>query len=385
MSCAILPVFTKESPEIGLRALSPDAAVDLLEQLGMVAPREKLRNLAQSLVYHPLALTGFARVAKRVGNNWESLLSGLGTDPSKVFHSLVDEIRKHLPNRQHSKAILKYASLLPEGAPLGILNWLLLSEEEKATLPTNEVDLVAQVLTLADWSLLIWDSQAGSIRLHALLAEYFGELLADSEKDSIHSRAASWYEASAIGSGGVGVNHWVLALRHTIFAKDAECAYRIIFKSSTESLSLLERLVFNGHLWECAELLAGLQAVATGLQKAQCILARAQILNDLELPRRALADVQDATVLLLAEGETGWLPLQSLLAQSYGLQGVIHSATGRATNALPFFNQAVSLFESLILEAKNYESDLAKTLANRGLAKWACGDWTPPPKTTNER
>lgn len=375
VSCTILPVFPKDSPEIGLRALSPDSAIELLERLGMVAPREKLGNLAESLVYHPLALTGFARVAKRVGRNWESLLSGMGTDPSKVFHSLVDEIRKHLPNRRHSEAILKYASLLPEGAQLGILNWLLQSDVEKALVPEKEADLLALVLTLADWNLLIWDSQARSVRLHALFAEYFSELITNSEKDSIHSRAASWYEASAIGSSGVQMAHWVLALRHTISAKDAERAHGIMFKSSNGSQSLFERLVFNGHLWECAELLACLQTIAAGLQKAQCILARAQILNDLELSHRAMADVQAATELIMTQGEKGWLPLQALLAQCNGLQGVIHIETGRATDALPFLNRAVSLFETLMIQAPECQSDLAKTLANRGLAKWHSGDW----------
>jgi hypothetical protein len=376
LSCTILPVFTKGRLASGLGALPPEAAIELLEKLGMVAPKEKLRNLAESLVCHPLALTGFARVARRLGSGWESVLAGVGSDPTKRFHSLVDEIRKHLPNRQHSEAILGYASLLPEGAPVGLLNWLLQSEREDTIDPVDEASLLAEVLTLADWSVLVWDAETHSVLLHALFAEYFSELIANQEKDSIHSRAASWYEASAVDPGDQGIKYGVLALRHTMAASDGERAFRIMFlRGLNDSPCLLERLVANGHLWECAELLATLQAIAPGLQKAQSMLARAQILNDLELSQRALADVRVATELILAQADTGWLPVQALLAKCNGIEGVLHIESGRATDALQCLNRAVSLFETLIVQTRSYHVDLAKTLANRGIAKWATGDW----------
>jgi tetratricopeptide (TPR) repeat protein len=374
VDCTILPVFPKDNPEIGLRALSPDAAVELLERLGMVAPREKLRELARSLVYHPLALTGFARVAKRVGANWETLLSGRGTDPSRVFHGLVDEVRKHLPNRDQSESLLKYASLLPEGAPLGILNWLLRGETVDGA--ARDPDLLSQVVALADWNLLIWDSQECSVRLHALVAEYFSELIPESEKCSIHCRAASWYEDQARIAGATAArgNYGVLALRHAITARKPDQALKIMFSGSQSTPSLFDWLTFNGHLWECAELLASVQEIGIGLNKVQCILARAQILNELELSHRALADIQQATSLILSQREPGFLPLQLALARCYGLQGLIHSETGRATDALPFLDKAVGLFESLAQRTMDSQLDLAKTLANRGLGKWNCGD-----------
>lgn len=373
VSCAILPVLPENTPELGLRALPLDASIELLEKLGMIAPREKLRELAETLVGHPLALTGFARVARRLGGKWESLLVSKGTDPSRVVHSLVDEIRKHLPNRQRSEAILKYASLLPEGPSSEILGWLLQSEPEYVLKPVSDTDLLPLILNLADWNLLIWDPVTQSIQLHALIAGYFAEPIAHTVKISIHRRAAIWYEAQA--STSPTIQFGVLAIRHALHAKDLELAYRAMFHSYDGSQSLKQRMICHGHLWECAELLASIQAISTGVRRAQCILTRAQILNDLELSSRALDDVHTAARLLLEQGEAGWVPVQTLLAQCYGLEGVIHLETGRASDALPLLNKAIDLFMRLGDKATNGQLDLIKTTANRGLAKWSCGDW----------
>lgn len=374
VSCAILPVFPAGAPEIGLQSLFPDAAIELLHRLGMVAPREKLRRLAESLVGHPLTLTGFARVAKRLGNKWEPLLASKGTDPSSVFHSMVNEIRKHLPDRRRSEAILEYASLLPEGASLGILGWLLRSEPANALHSADNTDLLPLILTLADWNLLTWNAADDEVRLHGLMAAYFLELVGPKEKDSIHLRATIWYETQTRAAGDE-MRCGILAVRHAVSAKDAERAYRAMFQASAETGSLYEQMMLHGHLWECTELLESLEAASTGTQKVQCTLARAQILNELELSHRALEDLHAATHQLLAEKETERGLSGVLLARCEGLEGAIHLETGRATNALPLLDRAITRLEALAEDSGVNQMDLVKTLANRGLAKWGCGDW----------
>lgn len=375
LECSILPVLPKNASEVGLQALAPDAAIDLLERLGMVAPRGRLLELAKSLVCHPLALTGFARVAHRLGSHWESLLSGKGTDPSRVFHSLVDQIREHLPNRALSEMLLKWAALLPEGASLDLLEWMAGQETGKAGGTASQTDLLTQVLALADWSLVTWDAAAGSIRLHSLVAGYFSELMSAEERGGIHSRASQWYEMRAAKARGAEMSDEIFALRHALFAREGTRAFDIMFEEHGSWRCLCDRMTGEGHLWECAELLAALQESVSDLQKVHCIMVRARILNDLELSKRVLADVQMATRLVQAQGDTKWRPLKVLLAQCYGLEGIIHMETARATDALRLLEQAASLFEELAAEAPEFRPQLATTLANRGLAKWGCGDW----------
>lgn len=376
VNCAILPVLPKGSLERGLPALSQEAAIELLTRLGVLAPIEKLDQIARTLVNHPLALTGFAQAASHIGDKWESLLFGKGTDPSQVFHRLLDETRKHLPDRGRSEQLLKIASLVPEGATLSALEWVI--KTDTLFNSSLQTDLLSQVLALADWNLLIWDSNTNSVRLHALVAEYFAELLELSEQNNVHRLISKWYESKAMEAGMTdeGASNRIFAVRHLISAKDSQQAMFLIFESDAGNPNLVDWLSFNGHFWECAELLQSIQNIAEDLEQVTCILTRAKILHELELSHLTLPDLRHALKIILAQDTKATPFLQVLLAQCYGLQGLIHLETSKASEALLLLDKSVLLFESLGKITNDYVIDLAKTLANRGLARWCCGDWT---------
>lgn len=375
VDCAIVPILPKDSIEHGLPALSEDAAVELLTSLGVIAPIEKLREVAKSLVNHPLALTGFAVVAEKRGVKWESLLSGKSKDPSRVFHQLLDETRKHLPDRLRSELLLKIVSCIPEGVTLEALEWLIKSKELYKKSLTS--DLLAQVLILADWNLLIWDSNAQSVRLHALVAEYFSELLELSEQYTVHNFISKWYELKANETGMTpeGASNRIFAVRHAISSKDSQRAMRLIFESDAGNPNLVDWLSFNGHLWECSELLQATQHIADDMDKITCILTRTRILHELELSQLILPELKNAEELILTNNIKTAKFLQLALAQCYGLQGLIHVETSKASDGLPLLDKSVALFESIGRTTNDYIVDLVKTLANRGLASWCCGDW----------
>jgi tetratricopeptide (TPR) repeat protein len=374
VNCAILPVFPDGDFQAGLRGLSPEESVVLLSKLGMIAPAEKLRELAASLVCHPLALTGFASVACKVGVQWESLIPTGGLDPSNSFDSLMRKVREHLPDSQRSERLLTLCAFLPEGATIEMLSWMMHAHFNS---PTESVgSLLARALMLADWSLLLWDRQTSTARLHGLIANYFRGLLTDAEIIAIHNRAATWYQqcASRCERGNRATDQ-ILAVRHFVKAKESRQAASVLLGPAHVEPPLFDWLLANGHLWECSELLAGIESVSSDVEAIHCIIARAHVLHLLELPQRALADVQRATTIILAQSGSRQFMLQSVLARCYGLQGLIHTETGKASDALPLLDKAVVIFQSFGCLAREARFDLGKTLANRGLARWSCGDW----------
>lgn len=372
--CTILPIFPKASNVHGLNGLTTQEAVDLLVQLGMVAPKEKLSILAKSLVCHPLALSGFASVAKKIGKNWETLLFDKDNDPTRVFHNLVDEFRKHLPNREVSEFILKYASLLPEGASLDLIKWLL-KKEVSLNQTTKEFNLLALTIALADWNFLIWDPVDESIRLHSLVAEYFLKLIDDSVRNEIHFHTAIWYETKSDESENFAINYKIFAIRHFLQANDGQKAFDVMFKTKFDNKNLYDNLITRGHLWDCSEFLQEIAKQVYGLQKVQCILSRTYLLNELELSHLAFSDMQIATTIILMNNDLKWPPIQIMLAKCYGFQGIIQNETGKATLAISFFNKSINIFDSLDFLPSENIIDLAITLANRGVAKKATGDW----------
>jgi tetratricopeptide (TPR) repeat protein len=373
VACTILPLLPTDACDTGLQALPPEAGAELLLDLGVMAPREKLVQLAESMFGHPLTLTGFARVARRLGSKWESLLASQGRDPGSAFHSLVDEIRKHLPDRPRSESILRYLSLLSEGASLGLLGWLALSEPVNVLRPPDNDTLLPLILMLADWNLLTWNPADEEVRLHGLMAGYFIELLEPAQRESIHRRAAVWYAAQDREGGDM--RDGILAVRHALDANDTEAAHVAMFQASGETRSLYHRMLSNGHLWECAGVLETLHAQSVGTRKAQVVVAWGQILYDLELPRRVLGAVQEATQMLLARDGPRLPEVEIVLARCFGLEAVIHLETGRATEALPLLERAAGMLHKLAEAGNASREDFITTVANRGRAKWSVGDW----------
>ncbi len=373
VACAILPVLPADGRETGLQALPPDQAAELLLRLGVDAPREKLLQLAESMVGHPLTLTGFARVARRLGTKWESLWANRAIDPSIAFHSLVDEIRNHLPDRERSEVVLRFASLLSEGASLGLLKWLTVTEPANVLLAQNEPDLLPLILMLADWNLLVWDPETEEIRLHGLMAAYFVDFLKPAERESIHHRAAAWYATKDREGGDMRLG--ILAVRHAMSANEPDSAFLAMFEAGGDTRSLYQRMVSCGHLWECASLLEDLLNKLTGTARAKVVVAWGQILNDLELSQSALAEVKEAARTLLAEESPRSPENDVLIARCLGLEGLIHLETGRASDALPVLDRAAGIFRTFANSGMASEDDLMRTVANRALAKWSTGDW----------
>jgi len=373
--CTIVPVFPQGNNEIGLNGLTDVEAIKLLKSLGMIGSNEKLKNLAKSLVCHPLALTGFARVANKLGKDWASLLFEKDNDPSRVFHNLIDEIRKHLPNREISEFVLTCASHILEGASIELLKILIEKNSRILNKNREELNILVLVLTLAEWNLLIWDNDLKIVRLHSLVAEYFSKLISDNQKKEIHNSIALWYNTESVENSALGSNNRILALNHLLLAEEGKKAFDCMFDRGYDNVNTFDWLISQGHMWECAEFLHNISGKVSDIEKVHCILARTQILNELELSHLALLDLQLATAIILMSQNSNWPPIQILLAKCYGFLGIVHNETGKASTAISFLNKSIKIFDSLdVLNDENI-IDLIITLSNRGLAKNSTGEW----------
>lgn len=369
LACAILPVLPSGAkPVAGLGGLSPKDAVSLLKELGVVAPEEKLLSVAQSLVCHPLTLTSFAKVAQRIGANWESLLLQRAHDPTRAFWHLMEEVRRRLPDSQTSERVMQVIAQLPEGASLALIDHLM-GKNPGETLP--------YVLALADWNLLIWDREASVARLHSLVADFFDQTLDDPGRRELHLRSADWYEEQAqlAGDAVAGAGLMSHAFLHALKSRDTRRALLIMFANPESGSCLLTRLLVAGHLWECAEYLTELVRHTTGLDKVRCILAKAQMLNSLDLADRCLDEVRVAQALVVLHGGTLVESKELLLAKCQGTEGIIHLETAYASDALACFDRAVSSYRAARQSGESPGIDYPITLTNRALARSCLGDW----------
>lgn len=374
LECSIIPVYPDGDRHPSLRGLSEESAVELLARLGVVASEEKMREIARSFVYHPLALTGFARVAAKLGKQWEPFLSGKGLDPGGAFTALLKEIRTRLPNRDLSEHILALVSILKERPSLGLLQFLLSKIEPDRSRHGN--DVLAHVLALDEWNLLKWDADTDAVEIHGLVADFFGRMLTAEERISTFQHAAAWHEAQAgRNTESMATEHFLMALRNWIQAGCAQDAQRLLFTGAGAGRGLLDQLRSEGRLWTCVELLASVEGLTNGEERVRCILARASLLNEMELSQRALVDLQRVTGMILAQTGLVRLVMQPYLAECYGLLGVVHTETGRATQGVRFHTQALLLFREIASSSRSNRLAIGLTLANRGLARWLTGDW----------
>ncbi len=373
VSCAIVPVLPPSSSETGLQGLGAEAAAQLLDSLGVKAPPEKLREVARLLVCHPLAITGFARIAHRTGPHWESLLARTGRDPSGMLGAVLDQMRRHLPDRERSEAIMRIAAVLPEGTPIALLHWLM----RPSTPSASEPDLLPHVLALADWNLLVWDSPTITVRLHALVAEYFAKLVSPQETQFIHSRAASWFEQQA--AVACQPDDWsrnvLYASRHLVAAGDSLAALRMLLTTSRFGCTLVDRMITCGHLCECAEAIELVRSSSRGLQEVDCILARARVHAELEISHQSLIDLERATEIISKGTEPMLVSTQVALAQCFAYRGLIHIESGKTSNAIPLLDVAASLFLHVVNHSPEATIHYAKTITNRGLARSHIGQW----------
>lgn len=373
---SILPVLPEKEKFAGLKGLLPHDALNLLKSMGLVASDDKLEEIASRFFYHPLSITGFASLAKKVGKKWEDLLIPRGIDAIETLRNLLLEIRKHLPNSLISHQLIKLASLSIDNTPFDLLKWLWYFDE----LSKNESEgwLLQQVIMLSEWSIFSWDPETMTISFHPLIKEHFSQIEDAKESKIANDRIGAFYNSSGFIEQDYsleGAKNKILAVKHYLLSGNLSLAIEIMFGSEFNSNSLYSWFVKYGHLWECAELISEIASYCPDELKAQCVIARASVLNDLDLLGLAREDIDLAISFYeKPENKKGPVNLQNL-AKAYGTKGVLFLERNKAKMASLIFTSALDCLRLASSEGIIDHMDLARTFINRGLAYKVMGDF----------
>jgi tetratricopeptide (TPR) repeat protein len=374
LETAFVPVVADRPLEAVLTGLTPEASVDLLRSLGVVAPVEKLRAVAQQLVYHPFALTSFARLANRLGRHWEDIQAL--REPSRVVDALLEELSQHIPNPAQSRELLKHAAIFLDDAPIAALAWL--SEWTQGGQIQSDAAIAQQAITLADWNVLTWSPDSLTVSLHSLVKQYFERFFTVDELRLTHARIATWYRAQKWNTDSSSLEdaRWIfLCIKHALLGGQGERAVAILFDDQGTQSCPYDWLVSRGHLWECVELISEIAAQTTGSIRAHCLLTKFDALQRLDLLSRARCELEEATVWFSAAVDSGDLHAVSGLAKCYGFNGNLSLDTEKAIVARELYDRAITLFDQTQTSNSMNLIDLSRTIANRGLANWSLGNW----------
>jgi hypothetical protein len=375
LRCRIVPILSGPRSMAGLSGLSTDAAIELLELIGVEASRSKFFEVALTFAHHPLALTSFGSIARKLGQKWDTLAFKQSLQPSSLVQQLLEETQRHLPDAERSGELLKRAALGLENLSLDALAWVYACDADDVM--SNISALAQQCTLLADWNLVIWDARSQTIGFHALIKEYFVELSTTDAARLVHSRLATWYGAQgyAPGTSLGSANNKILAVKHALLAAQPDRAFDGMFAQRSGQLPLARWMLANGHLWECAALIDEIAVQSKGMLRGECLLARAEVFHELELPQRATDAVSEALSLFAAAHAVDHPDAGRGLAKSYAVRANLHADTGSSSAAILLYDRAIELLEDASDGSFAYHLDSAKMLSNRGLARWAIGHW----------
>ncbi len=378
--CAIVPILPNGRRDLGLQGLMPNEAVKLLKSMGVLASDEKMIEIANRLVCHPLALIGFAKIAMKLGPRWEKVILNAGLNSNQAFFQLLKETQKHLPDSNRSTILLKLASLCLDNVHLELLEWLWHWESKSHENGIKNDDwLIHRVIALSEWNLITWDPANLIISFHPLVKEYFASLWNSEETTKIFARISTWYNSKGfikdISSLDAAQGPF-LALKHSLLANDVITALNIMFGENNSELKLYNWMVLNGHLWECSELLSEIINISEGETKGQCIIAKANLMYQLDLPQLTSVEIDEAMAIFKAKIHTKSPNVFLNLAKCFALKGIISAETKRSSDAIPFYDQAIMIFNKANKDkGDKIINDLVKTISNRGVAKFGIGDW----------
>jgi len=382
---SILPVIPEKEKYTGLRGLDPADAVDLLKSMGVIASQNQLEEIASRYFYHPLAITEFASLAKKMGKKWEELLIPKGLDAIETLRNLLLEIRKHLPNSLISNQLIKLASISIDNPPFELLKWLWYFDEYSK----NETEewLLQQVIMLSEWNIFSWDPENFTICFHPLIKEHFSRLFNKEEFQLIHARTGAFYNSLGFKAHEIsleGAKNKILAVKHYLHAGKVNIAIEIMFGSENIKKFLFDWFVRCGHLWECSELILEIASYCNDELKVQCTIARASVLNDLDLLEMAKEDI-DHAIYFYERTDINNNPInQQNLAKAYGTKGTLFLERNKDNEAIHLFTSAIQHMEKATEKGVTDRIEIAKSYTNRGLAKKGVGNFSAAKLDFNE-
>jgi tetratricopeptide (TPR) repeat protein len=353
---ALIPVHEPGGP-LELDGLDDDAAIELLQRLGVRGAPVALRDMARQYANHPLALTVVAgQLVRRFGGRLERLVGNQALDPRQRLFALFEETRRHLPGGVETERLLQAISCCLEDPPLPVVAVAVaaLMAAEQSVLP-RILDRIkprqepgAEFLEslretawmLSDWHVAEWDGETERFRLHTLLKQFF--LRRVSNPPIIHRAISNWYAERPIPAHPASIEDVrprVLAIEHALLAGEAGLAADLLFGPISSEYSLVQWLVSNGHL--SRDLIGRLIEKSTGRCRADLLSARgaiARVLGDLAA---ASTDLSEALQLLEADPQSDPLSLAGAMLN----RGNVYRQLARYDDAAAAYDRAISILD----------------------------------------
>jgi tetratricopeptide (TPR) repeat protein len=365
---ALVPVRRPEDADISLQGLDPDSSVVLLRSLGVDGDESSLKDVAQTYANHPLALEILGcLLAKKYGGQLVKISDVTPMDHHEALFKLFEEARASLPGRREAERFLVLIAHCLENPSLEMLAALLLDEHGRTVRPS---ELLEQVVTLADWSLVGWDGRTETVSLRPLLKQYFTALIPPDESREIHRRLADWYGSQPVEESAATLEQakpLVLAIEHALRAGDPTRYLECFFRPVTPLCSFVEWLGAFGHLATGLDLLGKAAGVCTGLPRVQLLIPRSAMNRLLSNFRLSLDDLDEAVAVLESPTPPPAPESRALLAGALSNRGSVYRQLAHYDIAREDFDRAVVLLESS-LDRDGGQLQLAAVLMNRARA-----------------
>lgn len=363
-ACAMVPV-DENGRLTTLQGLEDQAAIELLQRLGVGGETAAILRVANSYYNHPLALTVLgSMLSKRYGGRLERLDCISAFDARERLAQLFGELHVNLPNREAAARLLQVAGHCLENPSLAVLA---AGMGDAGNGPAAAHELLDLAVSLADWNVLQWDGVHETVILHPLIKEYFSRLATDSS--AIHRRLSAWYGRQPIVPNAASMHDAggrFLAIEHALRGADLRYCVELVFSPLTPHYTFVEWLSVWGHLTAGVALLHHLASAADGDDRCQFLIPRGALLRSLGQLDAARTDLDAAIAILSGDEESASLGKRIKLANAYTNRGNVYRQAREFPPALADYDQALAVAREVAKQYQPAELHVARALANRG-------------------
>ena len=390
----LVPVYEPEK-RFALEGLDNRAAVQLLRAWSVAGTEDALIKTAQQYGMHPLALNLLgSHLKEHYGGQIQPRIALGNADPLQKFNQLIDETRRHFPQRRKAERLLGIVAHSLGPASLSAVafclrqlmpSWkerlrlcLFPERAERVELPESDLALTRElVVALANWQITGWDTGAQTLSLHPLVSEHFIRLIPFPRE--IHRNLAAWYASQSVPENASTLDHMRsrrLAVEHALRAGDMKWCARLMFELVAGGYTFSGWLDVWGHQSFAIELLHRLAAASEGELRADFLLARSAHLHQLSRGHESLADSSAAIKMIAKPGAPHSLQSNTTLAKAFVNRGNVHRDIGRSSDALSDYERALAIFQARDLLDVEAQIDIAHTTVNHANALLDLGHWS---------
>jgi tetratricopeptide (TPR) repeat protein len=356
-----------------LEGLSVDAAIRLLEKLGVRGSHRELADISATYENHPLALMVLGvLLSKHYGGRAELAPRVSALDARQRVFELLEDARRRLPYGADAIRLLTLAALDLGPSPLAALSALsdanlrdrglrrLMRWRQRGRITVDSIREC--MVSLADWHLVSYSSLSDAARMHPLVKEYFSRL--EPTPARVHEQFGQWYEVQPVAEDARSlddVRTRVLAIEHWLRAGRGERAASLFAGACVAGQTFAEWLAANGHL--SRDLPTRLIDQNSGDLRAELLTIRGAMARQLGDLGPAIEDLDEALEILSRRAASLTLPRVLQMSGALINRGNCRRQACQYRQAIDDYGLALQLLEKLP-QGREVRSMLSMTRRN---------------------